>query len=113
MLKLVFYFFVCFSLIQNTKAEENKMLSLNEAIYLAVARNPNVQSTELSHILQKLNVSIQEWEFYPHYSLQAGLSVTSLGHNYNVQPGASLLTPIGTSITFASTNLENGHFRPG
>jgi outer membrane protein TolC len=97
-------------------------LSLDEAILLAVRTNPNVQSSQLSYVSEKFNLYIQHWEFYPHYSFQATGGYTrgssnnqaiSHSHNWNVQPGVSLLTPFGTQLALTSTNPGADHFNPG
>ncbi|MBV9575366.1 MAG: TolC family protein [Gammaproteobacteria bacterium] len=97
-------------------------LSLDEAILLAVRSNPNVQSSQLSYLAQKFNLSVQEWNFYPHYSFQASALYTrsgtpgtpiNSGENYFIQPGVSLLTPIGTQLQLTSTNSLAGHYNPG
>ncbi len=96
-------------------------LSLNEAIFLAVRSNPNVQSSQLSYITQKFNLYVQEWEFHPHYSFQASAVYAknrATGNpfvntnTYNVQPEASLLTPIGTQITLGVNNPIANHYNP-
>lgn len=127
--KVLFYFFTLFFCLF-CKAYANEFqelrpemkLSLDEAILLAVRSNPNVQSTRLSHVLQKFNVYVQEWGFYPHYSLQASATfgqtitpgqVVTGSHNYNVQPGVSVNTPIGTTISLSSTNIQTGNYNPG
>jgi len=95
-------------------------LSLNEAIFLAVRSNPNVRSAQLSYIAQKFNLYVQEWQFYPHYAFQASAAFSNTNkdehhgeHNYNVQPTVSLLTPLGTQMTLASTNPHSRHYNPG
>jgi outer membrane protein TolC len=97
-------------------------LSLNEAILLAVRSNPNVQVSQLSYVSQKFNLWVQDWQFLPHYSLQASATVakaTSSGqpsastHNYNVTPGISLLTPIGTNIALTASNTQTANYNPG
>lgn len=96
-------------------------LSLNEAILLAVRTNPNVQTQQLNMVAQKFNTWVQEWQFQPHYSLNASTTFNQVGtpgqskrgsHNYNVTPGISVLTPIGTQLTLTSTNVETTHFNP-
>ncbi len=103
-------------------AERTIQLSLDEAILLAVRNNPNVKSSRLSYVLQKFNLYVQQWQFYPHYAFQASAATArsgsagqaiSGGHNYNVQPAATLLTPIGTQISLSSTLPETNHFNPG
>ncbi|MFZ3066605.1 MAG: TolC family protein [Gammaproteobacteria bacterium] len=97
-------------------------LSINEAILLAVRSNPNVQSSELSHVSQKFNLWVQEWQFLPHYNLQAiAASNRSQTLNqringsqtYNVQPSVNLLTPIGTQLTLGVNNNYTDHYNPG
>lgn len=95
-------------------------LSLDEAILLAVRENPNFQSIQLNHVLQKFNVFIQEWHFHPQFAFQASVSTSRnvtvgqpiTANNYNVQPTITLNTPIGTNITLASTNPSADHFNP-
>lgn len=97
-------------------------LSLDDAILLAVRSNPNVQSSRLSYVSQKFSLWVQEWQFLPHYSFQASAAYTnnrvagqsfSGGHNYNVQPAVSILTPIGTTMTLSASNQEINHYNPG
>src|SRR6202041_328359 len=116
---------------QNDKGDESSdinpargpvQLSLNEAILLAVRSNPNVQSSKLNLVLQKFNVYIQEWMFYPHYGFQAVVSSGRPGipgqpitnsHGYNVSPNISVNTPIGTSLVLSAANANtNGRFNP-
>lgn len=95
-------------------AEENKplTLSLDEAILLAVRSNPNVQSSKLSYVSQKFNTYVQQWQFYPHYSFQASTVQELQGANsHNIQPGVSLLTPIGTQINL-NANTQTNQSRP-
>lgn len=96
-------------------------MSLDEAILLASRSNPNVQISQLNYVAQKFNVYVQKWEFYPQYALQASATFNRNGspgqpivnsHNYNVQPGMSVLTPIGTQVTLTSNNPDTSHFNP-
>jgi outer membrane protein TolC len=104
-----------------TTLKTKTSLSLDEAILLAVRSNPNVQSTKLNYIAQKFNLFVQEWQFYPHYSLQASgffnrnamPNEPFIGSNhYNIQPGISILTPIGTSISINSNNPQETNYNP-
>lgn len=104
------------------QSEKNPItLSLEEAIYLAVRENPNIQTSKLEYVLQKFNYWVQEWQFLPHYSLQASATYSRNGspgqpiqgsHSYSVQPAITVLTPIGTNVTLTSTNNDTGHFNP-
>lgn len=114
--------FALFCFLNVAWAKQN--LSLDEAILLAVRSNPNVQSSELSHVLQKFNTHIQEWQFQPHYSFQASASTARTwtpgqpiygAQNYSVQPGVSLNTKIGTvaSLSATNSNSSGGNYNPG
>ena len=106
-------------------AETNKtfLLSLDESILLAVRKNPNVKITQLNQVLQKFALEVQEWEFHPHYLLQAShqttrtYSVTTHGmvtsNVSGIVPSASLLTPLGTRMTLSAPNNITGNYNPG
>lgn len=97
-------------------------LSLQDAILLAVRDNPNVQTSQLNDLAQKYNLDVQEWQFQPHFSFQAGVSGASnrqsgnpvvYSKSWNAQPAASLLTGIGTQITATASNTAVGNYNPG
>lgn len=126
MKKSAVYFFCVFCFLTVAKANpsaENKKLtlSLDEAILLAVRDNPNVQSSQLSYVAQKFSLWIQEWQFHPHYSFGAAALAQSHTNNqfhnnsqhYDLQPQASLLTPIGTQITLTANNTYTFNYNPG
>ncbi len=98
------------------------MLSLDDAILLAVRANPNVQSSRLSSVVQKFNVHVQEWAFSPQYSFQSSTTYTKTsvygqptsGVNvYNVQPAASWQSPIGTQLSLSAPFANTGKFNAG
>ncbi|OGT60589.1 MAG: hypothetical protein A3E85_05920 [Gammaproteobacteria bacterium RIFCSPHIGHO2_12_FULL_45_12] len=97
-------------------------LSLHDAIQLAVRDNPNVRQTQLSYLSEKFNLQVQQWAFHPHFSFQASATTTRnsvpllpsvMTQGWSAQPGASLLTPVGTQVTVTSINQDNGDFNPG
>jgi len=83
-----------------------QQLTLEEAILLATRCNPHVKSTQLTHLAQKFNLQVQQWEFYPHYSLQA---VANTGPNRSsFTPGISLQTTAGTQFgLYGVSNFPN------
>lgn len=103
-------------------AQPLRELSLDEAILLAVRENPNVQTAQLGHVQQKFALEIQQWQFQPHFGLQAiktttqTYSATANGmvtaNATGIQPGVSLLTPIGTEMNLLSTNNVSHHYNP-
>jgi outer membrane protein TolC len=115
----VIVLFLCF--VTKVFAKEN--LSLHEAILLAVRSNPNVQTADLDHVLQKFNTHLQEWEFSPHYSFEATASTGRTwvpdqqvygSHNYSAQPGVTWNSKVGTTTSLSATNSNSGgHYNPG
>lgn len=119
--KILFIIFLC-CFLQTAFAKTPLTLSLHDAILLAVRNNPNVQSQQLSYLVERFNLFVQQWEFSPHYSLQASATAGRASvpnepftttHGLNVQPGVSLLTPIGTQISLSGSNQETSHYNPG
>jgi outer membrane protein TolC len=116
-------FFCLLTLAQAETQTTNQMrtLSLDEAILLAVRENPNVQNSQLSHVLQKFAVEVQNWEFQPHFAFQATRTITStvangLQQNVNtsaIQPQVTWLSPVGTQATLTSTNNIGSNYNPG
>lgn len=98
-------------------------LSLEEAILLSLRNNPAICQADLNTVLQKFALELQQWQFQPHYSLNAiqtttRTSNTAAGHfitttQTGVQPGISLATPYGTEISLSATSNLNGHDGPG
>src|SRR3990167_4566841 len=101
-LLLIIYFSSCtLTFAKSAKVKAATDLSLKDAIDLAVRENPNVVINRLSYLNQKYNLRVQEWQFEPHYSLQAEYNQTRSastgsdivnGHSWNVTPAASLVT---------------------
>lgn len=119
---IILAIFLCCLVSQSALAEGGTQLSINDAILLAVRENPNVQSSQINYISQKFNLWVQEWEFLPHYNLQAIASSNRSrtinqringSQTYNLQPSISLLTPIGTQLTVGVNNNYTDHYNPG
>ncbi|MEO8401998.1 MAG: TolC family protein [Gammaproteobacteria bacterium] len=107
----------------HAQTEKPRELSLNEAILLAVRENPNVQTSQLSYVQQKFALEIQQWQFQPHFAIQASktttqtYSVTPGGYvttnATGIQPSVSLLTPLGTQVSLSASNSLSDHYNPG
>ena len=99
---------LCFSSVVYAQLD----LSLEDAIQWAIRDNPNVKRSRLNYTLQDASLKTAEWQFKPHYTLQADgtIAKTKTGdqsnttHTYDFQPSVSLLTPIGTQLTLSETN---------
>ncbi len=103
-------------------AKKKLSLSLQEAIQLAVRSNPNVQVSELSYLSQKFNLRVQEWQFQPHFSLEANIESNRYGvsgnsvnrsNSLNVTPSVSIQTPFGTTATLNATNTKTTYYNSG
>src|SRR3990167_7325006 len=97
-------------------------LSLHDAILLAVRENPNIQQAHLNYLNEKFSLQVQQWQFHPHFSFQAsmqrnryGVSGESLStsNTLNAQPGVSLLTPFGASVTVLANNTKTPYYNTG
>lgn len=119
-MKKIFLTFLCFT--NTAYALPEITLSLDEAIMLAVRKNPNVQSQNLSLVAQKFNLWVQKWEFYPHYNLQVSANYNNNTingelyegtHNYNIQPEVSYRSPFGTDASLTFTNSQTSNYNPG
>lgn len=97
-----------------------RTLSLKEAILLAVRENPNVEQSQLSHVSQKFALEVAEWQFQPHFNITAAAGINrsvygnirTTSKNWSIQPQASLLTPIGTQITYTDANNVTNQYNP-
>jgi outer membrane protein TolC len=93
-------------------AEKALELSLQDAVMLALRKNPNVQSAEIQRIVDKLTLRTAEWQYEWQYSLKGAAnhtdSVTGGIHaesdTESLTPGASLLIPIGTTFNVQMIN---------
>src|SRR5579872_297751 len=113
---------VWLNLLFQTALANSRELTLDDAIMLAVRDNPNVQTAQLNHVQQKFALEIQQWQFQPHFGLQATKTTTQTysttangmvtANASGIQPSVSLLTPIGTQMNLESTNNVSGHYNP-
>ena len=96
-------------------------LSLHDAILLAIRENPNIQQAQLNEVMQRFAREVQQWQFHPHYSLQASYGYTDTtiagstlsGTVRNIEPTISLLTPVGTRLSVGANNPMAGNYNPG
>src|SRR6185437_4532545 len=103
--------------------EHLRALSLTETIQLAIRENPNVQRAQLNHVMQKFALEVEQWQFHPHFSLNAEkdtsqtYSVDDNGmvtvNKTGINAGMSWLSPIGSEIKVTSANNISGHYNPG
>jgi outer membrane protein TolC len=119
---IILMMFVDSAVADPSSLEKKLSLSLQEAILLAVRTNPNIQISQLNYTLQKFSLHIQEWQFQPHFTLQAsaernryGVSGSSVNtsNSMNVQPAATLLTPFGTTATLTANNTKTAYYNSG
>lgn len=125
MLRYVIFsvFGLCLTVFAQAETIRPRTLSLNETIQLAIRENPNVQRSQLSHVMQKFSLEVEQWQFHPHFSLNAEkdtsqtYSVDSNGmiteNKTGVNAGVSWLSPIGSEVKVTSANNISGHYNPG
>lgn len=91
------------------------VLSLNDAVMLALRYNPQVRSARLQRVVDKFNLRVAQWAYEVQYSVNAN-------YNYNdpvvagrsdpsdlatVAPTATYLSPIGTQVSVSANNAFN------
>lgn len=120
---ILFCVFSMFAMAATAETTKTRTLSLNETIQLAIRENPNVQRSQLSHVMQKFALEVEQWQFHPHFSLNAEkntsqtYSVDGDGmvteNKTGVNAGMSWRSPIGSEIKLTSANNLTGHYNPG
>jgi outer membrane protein TolC len=120
---LVFILLYLSAVFAYAKSEEMRTLSLNETIQLAIRENPNVQRSQLSHVMEKFSLEVEQWQFHPHFTLDAEkntsqtYSVGSDGmlteNKTGINAGMSWLSPIGSEVKLTSANNISGNYNPG
>ncbi len=87
-----------------------KLLTLDDAIVLALRNNPVVHSTRFQRINDKYALETANYAFQPHFDLSAsGTYMKGSKPGYSLNPGLSLLTPIGTQININHTADFHGN----
>lgn len=99
-----------------------KKLLLEEAIFLSLRYNPNVQNGEIQRVVDKFNLRVAENEFEWQYALNASYQkneattagVHSRSESSTFTPAATLNGVYGTTYSLTMTNpTTNGIYNPG
>lgn len=99
-----------------------KTLTLQDAIYLALRYNPNIQSTELERIVQKFSLQVARNAFELQYALTGSTNASAVTSNgiltrtqsYGLNPSVSINSAIGTNVNLAMSNNSDGqYYNPG
>lgn len=95
-----------------------KKLTLDDAVWLALRYNPDVQNSAIDRVVQKYNLVVARNQFELQYALQATSNSTythvtqsgggSNSNTYSLTPSASLNLPSGGTITTNVVNTLNG-----
>ncbi len=83
-------------------------LSLSDAVFLALRKNPAIRSAYVERVAQKYDLRVAEDVFTPHATLSGNASYgTNQGvgsSNVSLSPNVTVLTPIGTQFNFSWDN---------
>lgn len=86
-----------------------KVLTLKDAIMLALRNNPAIRSSELQRIIDKYQVILAKQTFRPKYNLSFNDTVNQQTFpTYGLRSGVELLTPIGSRIGVNYLNNATG-----
>lgn len=95
-------------------------LTLGDAIYLGLRKNPSIRSAYIERTVQKYDLEVAEDIFNPKLRLRGGYRIDSNAngevHHSDVTPEASLITPYGTRLNLSwmqqyQFKAENGRYR--
>lgn len=90
--------------VPQTHSDKTPILTLRDAIYLAMRYNTTIQSAELQRVLDKFSLIVARNQFYPQVSLTGqALYQNGAAPSYNALPTVSYLTPYGQQITTGLT----------
>jgi len=107
-----------FSLVMATcLAEPPAILSLPDAVFLALRYNISIKSAELDRTVQKFDLALAYHGFEPQYSLSGSTNYTnskangvnSITESYALTPKASLKTGLGTEVNLTMNNGFDGY----
>lgn len=93
-------------------AEAPVVLTLREAILIALRYNPQVQTGEIQRVLDKFALRVAFWNYEPQYSIAGAVNYTkgvsagviSENDTQGLTPTASLLTPLGGTVSLTMPN---------
>jgi outer membrane protein len=87
-----------------------KLLTLDEAIILALRNNPSIHSSRLQRISDKYALELADYAFQPQFQLSGSTTFTEGEKTgYNVNPAISLNTRYGTQLSLDSTTDLQGN----
>ena len=96
--------------------EPEVRLTLPEAVYLGLRRNPAVRGAYLERVLDQFNLHVAESRFSPVGSITGSIGVDRTGSTrtsaVGIAPTVQMLTPLGTTIQFGWDMRQRGSRQP-
>jgi len=93
--------------VQNSQQQKPQQieLSLSDAVFLGIRTNRTIKSNYISRVTEKFDLRVAEDRFTPKFSIDGSLSrqrITGVHTtNYDVSPGVTWRTPLGTTFDFS------------
>lgn len=85
------------------------VLTLRDAILLALRMNPDVHNAELQRVVDKFALAVAHNQFEPQYTFTAQATYANGSKPaYSATPEVSILSPYGTAATVTATPTFNG-----
>ncbi len=86
-----------------------KLLTLEDAIALALRNNPNIVNSRFQRINDKYALELANYAYEPHFTFTANTTYTTDGKvGYNASPGLTWNTRYGTQFKLNNTTNLNG-----
>lgn len=92
-------------IVSNNKHSDQIDITLADAIFLGIRNNRQIKSRFISRISEKFDLRVAEDRFTPQFSIDGSLSRQRIAgvhtNQYDVSPGVTALSPLGTHFDFA------------
>lgn len=97
-------------------AESTTLLTLHDAVFLALRHNFNIKSKELDRTVRKFDLALAYHNFEPQWSLSGTTNYSeaktkgfsSSSESYSLTPKTKLKTHLGSEVALTMTNSSNG-----
>lgn len=86
-----------------------QILTLEDAIFLSLRNNPDVENAELTRVNDKFSLLMAYNAFFPQYTLGSTMAVPDEGQStYGTTAGITWNSPLGTTVDAGYTKSYNG-----
>lgn len=106
----------------DTNSTISPVLTLNDAVLIALRSNPDVQSGEIQRTLDKFNLKVAEYAFQWQFGITSTVNYATqkfageesgTSKQFLISPTASITTPLGTQFSLQGNAIKTTNYNPG